>query len=342
MSAWIDFKALRARLDFEHVLRHYKVEVKRKGSQHHGFCPLPHHGGQRNSPSFSANLERGIFHCFGCGAKGNVIEFAAQMEGVSLKDGTAFRALALRLQERFCPELGGASPPSPQAQATAPPVTKESRTDVPRMLNAPLDFELKGLDPKHPYLLKRGFTPATIEHFGLGFCARGYLKDRVAIPLHNQAGKLIGYAGRVVADETISETNPRYRFPGDRERDGKVYEFRKTLFLYNGYRIAGPLDRLIVAESFTAVWWLFQNELPNVVGTMGADCSDRQAELIVSLVKPDGQVRILTDGDAAGERCAAGVLVRVAPHRLVHWVKLEAGLQPTHLSAQELKLRLLH
>ena len=45
----------------------------------------------------------------------------------------------------------------------------------------PLVFDLKGLDAKHPYLLKRGFTPETIERFGLGFCSRGLLKDRVAI-----------------------------------------------------------------------------------------------------------------------------------------------------------------
>ena len=41
MKTWIDFKALRAKLDFEQVLRHYGVEVKRKGNQHQGFCPLP-------------------------------------------------------------------------------------------------------------------------------------------------------------------------------------------------------------------------------------------------------------------------------------------------------------
>ncbi|HLX70513.1 MAG TPA: CHC2 zinc finger domain-containing protein, partial [Verrucomicrobiae bacterium] len=87
MSGWIDFKALRAKLDFEQMLRHYGVEVKRKGKQHHGFCPLPNHNGKKNSPSFSANLERGIFQCFGCGAKGNSLEFAALMEKVDPKDG---------------------------------------------------------------------------------------------------------------------------------------------------------------------------------------------------------------------------------------------------------------
>ena len=61
---WIDFKALRAKLDFEAVLKHYGVEVKRKGNQHQGFCPLPNHNGKKNSPSFSAQLEKGIFQCF--------------------------------------------------------------------------------------------------------------------------------------------------------------------------------------------------------------------------------------------------------------------------------------
>lgn len=339
MNAWINFKELRAKLDFEQVLRHYQVEIKRKGNQHHGFCPLPNHNGKRNSPSFSANLERGIFQCFGCGAKGNVIEFAAHMERVPLSDGTAFRALAVRLQERFCPEAGAT--PETKGKPEAKRVKKESQDDLAKVINAPLDFELKGLDAKHPYLLSRGFTQGTIDHFGLGFCSRGYLKDRIAIPLHDHAGKLVGYAGRVVDDSKIGEDNPRYRFPGDRERDGKVYEFRKTLLLYNGYRIKGPFDRLFVVESFTATWWLVQNDLPDVVGIMGADCSDEQAKLIVSLVKPDGQVWAMTDGDPAGERCAASILTRVAQHRLTRWVKLDEGKQPTDLSEQELKLNLL-
>jgi DNA primase len=339
VSAWIDFKALRAALDFEQVLRHYKVEVKRKGDQHLGFCPLPNHNGNRNSPSFSANLKRGIFQCFGCGTKGNLIEFAAHMEKVSPDDGPAFRALAAELQKRFCPQLGDTI--SKRANPEPKPVKKEPETELPRIINAPLDFDLKGLDSKHPYLLNRGFSQETIDHFGLGFCTRGYHKDRVAIPLHDHQARLVGYAGRVVDDSKINEGNPRYRFPGDRERDGKVYEFRKTLFLYNGYRIKGPLDRLFVVESFTATWWLDQNDLPDVVGIMGADCADEQAKLIVSLVKPDGQVWAMTDGDPAGERCAASILTRVAQYRLTRWVKLDEGKQPTDLSEQELKLNLL-
>ncbi len=336
MATWVNFKNLREQLNFATVLRHYGVEIKAKGEQHQGFCPLPLHNGKRNSPSFSANLARGIFQCFGCGAKGNLLEFAAMMEKVDPNDGTGLRKVALGLQERFCPELRR----NPEAKRKARP--KETAETGPAkivaaMINPPLDFELKGLDPAHAYPLSRGFTRETIAHFGLGFCSRGLLKERLALPLHNQKGRLIGYAGRVVDDTKVSEDNPRYRFPGKREREGKVFEFRKTQFLYNGFRIKTPVDNVIAVEGFTSVWWLHQNGLPHVVATMGADCSEKQAELVASLVKPDGHVWLMADGDAAGERFAQSFLIRVSPHRVVRWVKLGKDRQPTDLSGEELK-----
>ena len=189
----------------------------------------------------------------------------------------------------------------------------------------------------HPYLLNRGFSQDTIDHFGLGFCTRGMLKDRIAIPLNDHEGKLVGYAGRVVDDATINEDNPRYRFPGERQHDGKIFEFRKTLFLYNGFRFKAPVDDLIVVEGFTSVWWLNQSGLPNVVGVMGADCSERQAELIVSLVKPAGHVWLVPDGNEAGERCAQSLLLKASPYRFVRWMSLKDDKQPTDLSAEQLK-----
>src|SRR6185437_14869924 len=122
-----------------------------------------------------------------------------------------------------------------------------------------------------------------------------------------------------------------------RERDGKIFEFRKTLFLYNGFRFENPLDELVVVESFTSVWWLTQNQIPQVVATMGADCSDEQAALISKLVKPDGRVWMISDGDPAGERLALAVLAKVSPHRFIRWVKCENGKQPTDLTGEQLK-----
>jgi DNA primase len=334
MAGWIDFKELRSKLDFGEVLKHYGVEVRRKGNQHHGFCPLPNHQGKRNSPSFSANLEKGIFQCFGCGAKGNLLDFAVLMSKGNPKDSTALRKAAAELQARFCPANDGKLKKE-TVEKRQPKA--EPKSGSPAIVNAPLDFELKGLDPDHPYLLDRGFTTETVRHFGLGHCSRGFLKGRVAVPLHDADAKLIGYAGRIVDDAAISEDDPRYKFPGARERDGKLFEFRKTLFLYNGFRFKTPLDDLIVVEGFTSVWWVHQCGLPRVVGVMGSDCSERQGELIVSLVKPTGRAWLMPDGNEAGERCALALFRQVSPHRFVRWVRLERDEQPTDLTAELLK-----
>jgi len=330
MSTWIDFKALRACLDFEQVLRHYNVEVKRKGAQHLGFCPLPNHQGKRNSQSFSANLERGIFQCFGCGAKGNVIDFAGFMENLDPMNGRELRKAAILLRDRFAPDSRVSKTHNPKAGIKA--TQKEARQPQPdesALINHPLDFELKDLDREHPYLLGRRFTPETIAHFGLGFCRRGLLKERVVIPLHDNEAKLIGYAGRVVDDALVSEENPRYRFPGKRTRNGTLHEFRKSLFLYNGFRFKEPADDLLVVEGFTSVWWFTQNGLPRVVSTMGADCSEKQAELISRLVEPGGRVWIAPDVDKAGERHAQSLIAQIALHCSVRRIEMEPDKQPT-------------
>ena len=327
MNAWVDFKALRKSLDFERVLRHYGVEVKRKGKQHHGFCPLPNHQGKKNSPSFSANLERGIFQCFGCGAKGNLLEFAVLMEKRSLDSGSDVREVALKLQAAFHPASAGKKKPSPAKQPESPPPDDPEQQTV---INAPLDFELKRLEPKHPHLETRGFTPDTVAHFGLGFCAKGLLAGRIAIPIHRQDGKLLAYCGRLADDKQIGPDQPKYKFPPKREREGVVYEFRKTLVVYNGNRIPGPVEKLAVVEGFASVWWITQMGFPNVVAVMGWSCSEEQGSIIASLVRPDGRVWVVPDGDEAGARCAASVLVRVSPHRFIKWLKLDEGKQPTN------------
>ncbi|OHA21693.1 MAG: hypothetical protein A2849_02215 [Candidatus Taylorbacteria bacterium RIFCSPHIGHO2_01_FULL_51_15] len=337
MSQWIDFRALRAKLKFSDVLTHYGVTIKGKGDQHHGFCPLPNHGGKRNSQSFSANLAKGIFQCFGCGGKGNLLDFAVLMERRDPENGEDVAKVAAMLQEKFAPERKEPKREKATPPAAAPVPERAAKSNLPVVVNEPLDFTLKQLDPTHPYLAGRRFTPETIAHFGLGFCARGLLKDRIAIPLHDQQGRLVGYAGRVVDDALITDENPRYRLPGERERKGVIHRFEKSRFLYNGYRITEPQSDLIVVEGFPSIWWLWQSGLANAVGLMGWSCSKDQAKLIVASVKPDGRVWILPDGNEAGERCAETVLKQVSPHRFCRWVRLADGKQPTDYSPDELK-----
>jgi len=337
---WVNFKQLRESLDFEKVLGLYGVTVKTsKGNRHQGFCPLPTHHAKRRTPSFSAKLNWGAWQCFGCGARGNILDFAVRMEGLDPTNMQDLRTVAVKLQEHF-----GIVPTGDEGPEANPDEGRkvEEPAGLPTIVNAPLDFELKNLDPKHPYLVGRGFTPETIEHFRLGFCSKGLMKDRVVIPLRDHKAALVGYAGRVVDDNRISEANPRYRFPSGRERNGVYYDFQKSQFLYNGFAIArtGRLREICVVESFTACWWLWQNGFRNVVALMGASCSPQQAELLIRLVVSGGLVTILTDGDEAGERCAVSVFTELAPRRAVRRAKLQDGKQPTDLSAAELKMML--
>jgi DNA primase len=227
-TKWIDFKELRERLDAAAVLAAYKVKVKVKGDQAQGYCPLPthkSHQGRRKSASFSVNLRRGIFNCFSCAASGNLIDLACFLEGMDPRNPADIRQTAELLDERFPASKPnqGSLPPASQKRG----VNQKREADAERkvLVNAPLDFELKNIDPAHPYLLNRGFTPEIIEYFGLGFCSKGLMKDRVVIPLRDHDGFLIGYAGRVVDDNLITDENPRYRFPSGRERNGVCYDY---------------------------------------------------------------------------------------------------------------------
>jgi DNA primase len=340
---WVNYKSLRAELSFIDILHHYGVELKERGEQWQGFCPLPPHEGQRKSPSFSANVGRGIWQCFGCGAGGNLIEFAARMEGLNPDDPGDFRKAALFLQKTFVGKDGGEQEkPKAVLQEAIQERSGQENHDEERpgsVVNAPLDFELQRLDYGHPYLRTRGFTEETIKTFGLGYCHRGLMKGRIAIPLHDREGALIGYAGRIVDEEAIGKDTPRYLFPGSRERNGTRHEFRKSAFLYNGFRIENAL-RLVVVESFTAVWWLTQAGITNVVALMSASCSEAQAGLLRDLVPEDGSIWLFPDGDKAGERMAEETLVILAPYRFVRWVKLAGGKQPTDVGPEELYAKL--
>jgi DNA primase len=330
---WVNFRELREKLDFREVLAYYGIEVNAKNHvQHHSICPLPGHEGRQRTPSFSANLDKKIWRCFRCGAQGNILDFACLMERMDPAKPADLRHIALQLGNRF-----GIISEKPKAGASEPKKKAGQNLPGPAVTNAPLDFELKGLDPQHPYLAKRGFTPETISHFGLGYCARGLMQGRIAIPLRNPAGQLIGYAGRVVDDAQITDENPKYRFPAPREHEGKRFEFSKSLFLYNGHGIAAPVDDLVVVEGFASVWWLHQHGHPNVVGLMGANASPEQAALIVGMVPRRSRVWILADGNQAGRYCAEGLFRLIAPYRFIRWIELKDGRKPTSCSGEELR-----
>jgi DNA primase len=351
MATWISFKELREKVRIAEVLRQYNVQLKVRGEKATGFCPLPTHpirsDGKKRTASFSVHLGKGIWQCFGCGAKGNVLDLGARLRGLNPEDPAQLRKAALKLAEIFgikCEQPNGRSREvKPAAQSAEPaaraaPVASPVATDPAArvLVNEPIDFELRNLDPNHAYLTGRGFEPQTINHFGLGFCSRGMMKDRIAIPIHDPAGRLVGYAGRLVDDEKIDAEHPRYLFPGQRKHENVIHEFRKSMLVYNLHRLGDSVDDLIIVEGFASVWWLWQCGIENVMALMGASCSQEQAKLIVDLVNPDGKIRLLPDGDEAAIRCAHDVFEKVSPHRFIRWIPLAQGRQPTDCPPDEI------
>src|SRR5438552_17181605 len=124
MATWINFKELRERIRIADVLQQHNVQLKVRGDKATGLCPLPTHptrsDGKKRSPSFSVHLGKGIWHCFGCGAQGNVLDLGARLQGLDPDDPVQFRKAALNLAQAFgieCERPGARAPAKPAAKA---------------------------------------------------------------------------------------------------------------------------------------------------------------------------------------------------------------------------------
>jgi DNA primase len=307
MGEWVSFAEIKRRIPLEPVLRSYGVTwLRRSGvDQYRGRCPI--HGGQ-GKETFHANLNRGIFHCFACGAGGNVLDFVAAMEGGSIREA------ALRLLE-YRGGSGRRVVPAATGWTGRKLVTKK------RSINPPLGFTLD-LDRRHPYLAWRGIEGATADHFGVGyFSGSGLMSRRVAIPIHDDAGRLVAYCGRAVEG-----AEPRYRFPAG-------FQKSQVLFHYDRARTAGG-DQVIVVEGFFDCMCVYQAGFPNVVALMGARLSPAQKALLTDRF---GEVVLLLDGDATGRSATLQIATDLEGKCSVTTLLLPAGMQPDQMNANEIR-----
>ena len=84
MQNWVDFTAIKRRVELASLLRQYQVKLRRSGrDQYRGCCPI--HGGDGRE-AFHANLSKNVFHGFACGAGGTVLDFVAAMDRCSLRE----------------------------------------------------------------------------------------------------------------------------------------------------------------------------------------------------------------------------------------------------------------
>ena len=333
-TSFIDFKAVKAALRIEQVLEHYGLldKFKRSGDTLSGPCPI--HNGS-NPTQFRISLSKNLWNCFSeCKKGGNVLDFIAKMEDASI------HAAAMKAIEWFGLDLNAittrsdgdknvrveTSPATNGNHATA--ASEKPRADADQGTpNKPLKFRLEKLERTHPYLTERGLTLETIDEFGVGYCSKGMMAQRIAIPIQNPDGNVVAYAGRFPG-EAPADT-PKYKLPPG---------FRKSLELYNIERaLKAPIEiPLVIVEGFFDCMKLHQLGCHKVVALMGSSMLEAQEKLLCERKSHWTQILLMLDEDEAGQSARDDIAPRLAKFSFVkiHVFTTDAK-QPDALSADE-------
>lgn len=314
-GAFVDFKVVKAAVSMEQALQHYNIDwLRKKGDELRGRCPI--HKGE-GTDTFHANTVKGAFQCFSCKARGNVLDFVAKMENCTVRDA------ALKLAEWFSVPQSAASGGEGSKQTSPPQAPAEKKSPATDLVNKPLTFELKGVDPNHLYLAGRGISKENAEAFGLGyFSGKGSMAGRVVIPIHDEHGQLVAYAGRA-----IDNSEPKYKLP---------VGFHKSLVLYNLHRVADESSKrrvVVVVEGFFDCMKVTAAGFP-CVALMGSSLSEAQGELLASHFKA---CWLMLDGDEAGRAAMVDIAGRLSRLMWVRCAALPDGKQPDSMNAEEIK-----
>jgi len=304
MNPWLNFRQIKKAVPIGKVLEHYGWKcVRRRGDYVEGRCPI--HRGQRED-TFHADLRQNGFHCFSCQAHGSVLDLVAALERCSL------RQAALWLAEWFgaqLPELG---------------VCVERKSELIRekeKASTPLRFSLRPIDSGHEFLKQRGIGVDTATHFGVGYYGgSGLMHGQVVIPIHDERGQLLAYAGR-----SIDGAWPKYKLPAGFQKSGVLFNLHRT--------VAHGQDRVIVVEGFFDCLKVHQAGHPCVVALMGCSFSSEQERLLIARFS---KIVLMLDADPAGQHANVVIADRLISRCTIDMVQLSAGHQPDELSSEDI------
>lgn len=326
---------IRRSVDIVDVVSEY-VQLKKQGRNYFGLCPFH----DEKSPSFSVAPEKQIYHCFGCGAGGNVFSFLMEIEGLHYVE--AVKRLGEKVNIEVPDVITGSIKQEQRSKSTD--LMLEAHELLKKLYHHVLVNTKEGkaaLD----YLEGRGFTPEAIEHFQIGYAPdswqfattfltkRGYdpalmveagllaiseskgeyfdrFRNRVMFPISDHHGKTIAFGGRIVG-----HGEPKYL----NSPETKV--FNKSSILY-GFHLARPMIRkvqeAVLFEGYADVVSAWKAGVANGVATMGTAITEEHARILRRNVD---SVVVCYDSDEAGLHAAvkaidalqaAGCYVKVA------------------------------
>ncbi|WP_226663554.1 DNA primase [Alteriqipengyuania lutimaris] len=339
---WLD--QLRTRVTLSSVIMR-TTKLQRAGREWKACCPFH----DEKTPSFTVNDQKGFYHCFGCGAHGDVIRWMTDQRGLTFMD--AVKELAV---------TAGMEMPAPDPREAQ---KAKRRAGLHDAMGAAQEFFVRELagprgNAARDYLDKRGFSPATMREFGFGYApderqalatALGTLppqllvegglriaidgkdpydrfRDRLMLPIHDVRGRVIAFGGRIL---TAKDGAPKYL------NSPETPLFDKGRTLYNIHRAspaARKSDRIVVVEGYMDVIALANAGIAEGVAPLGTALTENHiAELWRHVPCPI----LCFDGDAAGQRAVRRAIERALPllkpgHSLkIAW--LPAGLDPDDL-----------
>ncbi len=285
------------------------VELKKSGSEYSGLCPFHN----EKTPSFHVNEDKQVYHCFGCGAGGNIITFLMNYDELSFKE--AIEALAGRAGVAM-PEIEYSKEQEEEERRLNRlyEVNKEAARYFYYMLQ-----DKKGLKARDE-LKKRGLDMDTIKKFGLGYSSffrddlLNYLKskgfseqiiydaglckngkngmydtffDRIMFPIFSSKSKVIAFGGRAFGDNF-----PKYL----NSKETEVFKKSSTLYGLNLAR-KSKKEYCILVEGYMDVIALHQAGFTSAIASLGTAFTPRQALLIKKYFK---KAIISYDSDEAG------------------------------------------
>jgi len=291
------------------------VALKRRGSNFTGLCPFHN----ERTPSFHVSPTKGIYKCFGCGKAGNSVNFVMEHEKFTYPE--ALRYLAKKYNIDIQEE-------AETAEQVAEKSAREGLmaiTDFAAKFFADQLFNTdEGLSVGLSYFHGRSFSDDTIREFQLGYSPEmwdslskealknGFSADmleksglsikkddrlydrfrgRVMFPIHSQAGRVIGFGGRIMSSD---KTRPKYV----NSPESEIYNKSKVLYgiSFAKHSIAAN-DMCFLVEGYTDVISMYRAGVQNVVSSSGTSLTVDQIRLIKRYTP---NITILYDGDPAG------------------------------------------
>ncbi|EHU8077413.1 DNA primase [Vibrio cholerae] len=310
---------LLARLDIVDVID-ARVKLKKKGKNYSACCPFHN----EKTPSFSVSQEKQFYHCFGCGAHGNIIDFVMEYDHLefveAIEELASFLGLEVPREQR---SYGSSAPSKTRAQ-------KLELYDLMESISRLYKSELRkdtGVEAIK-YLKQRGLSGQIVAKFGIGFVPdswdivkkhfsqdkelslveagmliqsdnnRSYdrFRNRIMFPIRGHKvnrGKIIGFGGRVLDDST-----PKYL--NSPETD--IFKKGKELYgLYEALEYDNAPKYLIVVEGYMDVVALAQYDINYAVASLGTSTTGEHLE---TLFRQTSNVVCCYDGDRAGRDAA--------------------------------------